>query len=272
MKDMRVLVLGAGGMIGSVLVKEFGFQGTTHAENSWSPQVLPNIDITDRNALHRALAWAKPEAVINCVGIVKSECDKHVSSRVTAVNGSAPHMLAELTAPLGCRVIHISTDCVFDGTRGPRTEDDIPDANDLYGQSKIAGELLDYPHCVTLRTSFIGRDYVHQRGLLEWLLDQKEEAVGYTHAMWSGFSTHELARVIGSVLLNTNLRGLYNVAGPLISKADLLQDLIDAYGLTCRVKRVDEPHIDRSLDGSRFSRATGYTPIDWPTMAKELAA
>lgn len=269
---MRILVLGAEGMLGSVLMRWTESYGTTRRHSN-NPHILAGIDITRFDDLRRAFDWCAPEVVINCAGIVKSECDQNRPERVIATNSIAPHVIAALTAPLGCRVIHVSTDCVFDGTVGNRTENDPTDAADLYGQTKAAGELIGYDHCVTLRTSFIGRDPVHKRGLLEWLLEGKGKdawAVGYTNAMWSGLSTHELARVIRVVANERSLKGLYHVAGPLISKADLLQILIDAYELPCRLQLENEPRIDRSLDGSKFAAATGYTSPGWVEMALGL--
>jgi dTDP-4-dehydrorhamnose reductase len=271
---VSVLVLGAEGMLGSVLMRWPETYGTTRRHTN-NPHILAGIDITRFDDLRRALDWCAPEVVINCAGIVKSECGQHRPELVIATNSVAPHILAALTAPLGCRVIHVSTDCVFDGTRGARKESDPTDATDLYGQTKAAGELVGYDHCVTLRTSFIGRDPVHKRGLLEWLLEGKGRdawAVGYTNAMWSGLSTHELARAIRVSVDDKNLKGgLYHVVGPLISKADLLQMLIDAYNLPCRLRLEGEPHIDRSLYGSKFTQATGYCAPSWATMAEELA-
>jgi dTDP-4-dehydrorhamnose reductase len=269
---VRILVLGAEGMLGSVLMRWPDAYGTTRRHSN-NPHILAGIDITRFDDLIRALDWCAPEVVINCAGIVKSECDQNRPERVIATNSVAPHVLATLTAPLGCRVIHVSTDCVFDGTRGARKESDPTDATDLYGQTKAAGELVEYNHCVTLRTSFIGIDLVRKRGLLEWLLAGEGKAVGYTNAMWSGLSTHELARAIRVAVDDKNLKGgLYHVAGPLISKADLLQVLIEAYKLPCRLQLEDEPRIDRSLYGSKFTQATGYCAPSWATMAEELAA
>ena len=267
---MKTLVFGAEGMLGSVLMRNPEAYGTTRRDQSDSPSIIPGIDISLRSDLRRAIEWAQPKVVINCAGIVKSECDSHPTARVFRVNGEGPHLIADLASEFECRFIHLSTDCVFDGVRGLHTEADTPNATDIYGRSKIVGEVLDRNDCVTLRTSFIGRDQRHGRGLLEWLF-KEDKPVGYERAIWSGFSTYELARIIGAAVANTSLRGLYNVAGPVISKADLLQILIDAYGLKCRVRREREPYIDRSLDGRKFNDATGYEAPSWSAMAGELA-
>lgn len=272
---MKMLILGAQGIIGSALMRAFpNAMGTTHRTKTleFGERTFLQIDITRPGSLRNAFDWAKPDVVINCVGIVKSECSKYSNYEVRLVNSIAPHTIAEQATSAKCRVIHLSTDCVFDGTRGNRVETDVPDAADLYGCSKVEGELVGRDHCVTLRTSFIGRDKSNKRGLLEWVLSQTNEMVGFSRMMWSGLSTHALARVIGKVAEDTTLTGLYHVAGPVISKADLLETLIDAYALPSRVHRMDEPKIDRTLDGSKFNQATGYTAPDWRAMAYELAA
>ncbi len=271
---MRALVLGAGGMLGSAILRAFpGLSGTTNGPLSTSDRVMPDVDVTDLDAVRRSIEWAHADAVVNCVGVVKSECEAAGHDRVRAVNAEFPHELAALTAARGIRVVHVSTDCVFDGSRGNRTESDAPDATDLYGRSKAAGEILDRDHCVTLRTSFVGRDRLRARGLVEWLLAQPPgEVTGYERAMWSGLSADELARVVGSVVLpNAGLRGLHHVSGPAITKADLLRLLVRAYGVPLTVKGLTEPVLDRSLDGSAFRDATGYTPPTWHEMAEEMA-
>lgn len=275
-KDM--LVLGAEGIAGSAILRAFPKAvGTTRSRlPSTAGRILDNIDVTRPRDLREAIAFVRPRTIVNCVGIVKSECDKYHPDVVRAVNGETPHVLAQLarltwSADLPCRVIHLSTDCVFDGSRGGRTESDSPDATDLYGRTKAAGELVGDPHCVTLRTSFIGHDPIHRRGLLAWLLDGTDPIDGYTEMWWSGLSAPELARVVGRVAADPSLRGLYQVAGPVISKADLLTTLLDAFGRKRVVRRVEQPRIDRTMNGDRFERITNYKPPAWTEMAKELA-
>ncbi len=121
------------------------------------------------------------------------------------------------------RLLHISTDCVFSGERGNYSELDKPDAEDLYGRSKLLGE-VSYPHAVTLRTSIIGHELNSRHGLLEWFLSQNGRVTGYSRAVFSGLPTCELARVVREyVVPNNDLNGIYHVAAEPISKYDLLQ-------------------------------------------------
>lgn len=264
----KVLVLGGQGMLGSALMNYFG-QAACGTSQQVAPGLIGSVDISKAADIERALAEARPEVVINCAGIVKSECGRQTEDRVRAVNTNAPHTIATITRHCGIRFVHISTDCVFSGRRGMYREDAVLDPEDLYGQSKAAGEVVDYD-CLTIRTSFIGYDARRRRGLLEWLLAQNGGVPGHDRVLWSGLSAMELARAI-SLAIAKNLQGLYHVAGPVITKADLLEILIQQLGLRPSfVEHVDLPVLDRTLDGTKFRKATGYEPPSWVDMAKEL--
>ncbi len=272
---MRVLVFGSEGMLGAALAAHLGsvgiaVLGTTLSERG-QVGVIPCVDIARPGDIERAFEEADADVAVNCAGIVKSECPSRDPDQVAAVNARAPHSMAEIARRRGARLVHISTDCVFSGRQGSYCEDDPTDAEDLYGQTKAAGEILDREDWLTVRTSFIGRDPRRRRGLLEWLLAQGDGAVpGFTRALWSGPSAPELARAIALALATPALSGLYHVVGPPVSKADLLEVLVREMGLGCQVLREDGPPLDRTLDGSRFAAATGYASPGWAQMAREL--
>jgi hypothetical protein len=110
------------------------------------------------------------------------------------VNAQLPHRLSLICRTADARMIHISTDCVFDGLKGNYAENDHSNATDLYGRSKYLGEVT-YPHCITLRTSIIGHELKGKLGLIEWFLAQNEKVRGYTNAIYTGFPTIELAHI-----------------------------------------------------------------------------
>lgn len=271
---MSILILGAEGMLGSALMASLPTAlGTTRRpwELETSGRTMTGVDITHDNDLKRAFDWANPKTVINCAGVVKSECARHDSVGVTSINARAPRAIAEIARTRGARFVQVSTDCVFSGRHGNYRESDPTDAEDLYGQSKAAGEVIDRQDCLTIRTSFIGRDPRRRRGLLEWLLAHEGGVVqGFTRAAWSGLSAPELARAIVLAIETPHLSGLYHVSGAPISKADLLKVLVRELGLRCRVDLVDGDPVDRTLNGSRFVDATGYAPPGWVEMAREL--
>lgn len=273
---MRVLIFGAEGMLGAAMMAHLvrigaDVHGTTLSGRGSADAVL-GVDVVRPVDVDRAFERVSPDVAVNCAGIVKSECSQHDPDRVLAVNGRAPHAMAESARSHGARFVQVSTDCVFSGRRGSYRETDPTDAEDLYGQSKVAGEITDRPDCLTIRTSFIGRDPRRRRGLLEWLLAAQEGSVvpGFVRALWSGLSAPELARAITLAFNTPDLSGLYQVVGPTVSKAELLEVLVREIGLGCRVDRVDGEAIDRTLDGSRFTAATGYAPPAWIEMAKGL--
>ncbi len=181
-----------------------------------------------------------------------------------------PHQLARLCDLSGSRLIHISTDCVFSGAKGNYKESDFPDANDLYGRSKLLGE-VNYHHSVTLRTSIIGHALGSQHGLIDWFLSQQAHVKGYTQAIFSGLPTNELARVVRDfVIPNPSLKGTYHVAAAAISKYELL-DLVNVeYEKNLQIEADGELKIDRSLDASLFRAATGYLAPSWPDLIAQM--
>jgi dTDP-4-dehydrorhamnose reductase len=167
-------------------------------------------------------------------------------------------------------LIHVSTDCVFSGSRGNYRESDTSDATDLYGKSKFIGE-VSYPHTITLRTSIIGHELTGNHSLIGWFLAQSGPVKGYTKAIFSGLPTVELARVVRDhVLPNRDLSGLYHVAAEPIDKFDLLNIVAKAYGKDIAIEPDDRVSIDRSLNAERFRAATGYVAPAWPDLIARM--
>jgi len=182
------------------------------------------------------------------------------------INTLFPHRLARLCETVEARLIHISTDCVFNGQKGGYTEEDPTDAQDLYGLSKYLGE-VNYPHSVTLRTSIIGHELRSANGLIGWFLEQEGECRGFTRAIFSGLPTVVLARVVRDLVIpDAKLHGLYHVAAEPISKFDLLQLVADVYDKSIEIIPDDTLVIDRSLAADRFHEATAYVPPQWPEL------
>jgi dTDP-4-dehydrorhamnose reductase len=172
----------------------------------------------------------------------------------------------------GIRLIHISTDCVFSGRKGNYTEDDVPDAEDLYGRTKLIGEVA-YAHTLTLRTSLIGRELRTRYGLTEWFLRQEKTIKGYVNAIFSGFTTQAFARaLLDHVIPNPSLAGVYHISNEPISKYDLLMLMNKAFGRAIEIQPDGDVKCDRSLDSSRFRAQSTFAPISWSTMIEEMAA
>ncbi|MGQ9682053.1 MAG: dTDP-4-dehydrorhamnose reductase family protein [Anaerolineae bacterium] len=281
---MRVLILGASGMLGhkcwQVCKTRFETWGTvrgnagTYAHHHLfsSGRLLGGVDATDLRRVVQAVQETRPAVVINCIGIVKQLPEASDPVACLTVNALFPHQLARLCAVAGARLIHISTDCVFSGRRGAYQEADSADAEDLYGRSKLLGEVCG-EGTVTLRTSIVGRELRGRVGLVEWFLSQRGCKVqGYRQAIFSGLTTIELAEVVADVIdKHSSLQGLYHVSADPISKHQLLVLLREAFSLPIEVQETDGPWIDRSLDSTRFRTATGFAPRCWPKMIERLA-
>lgn len=228
------------------------------------------IDVRCLNLLLEVMSDFQPDAVINAVGIVKQRATAKESIPSIEINALLPHRLSLICKVMGARLVHLSTDCVFSGKKGNYKESDQSDADDLYGKTKFLGELHDI-NCLTLRTSIIGREITRKKSLLEWFLSQSGRVKGFKNAIYSGFTTLEMSRIIEMMLVDhPDACGVYQVSSAPISKYDLLVlireklghkiDIIEDYDFVC----------DRSLDSSRFQNDFRYIPPSWNSMIEEL--
>ena len=228
------------------------------------------VDVVRTEDLVNVLADFRPQAVVNAVGIVKQQSASKESIPSIEINALFPHRLAMLCKVVGSRLIHMSTDCVFSGRQGNYQESDLSDAEDLYGKSKYLGEVHE-PHCITLRTSIIGTELTRRKSLVEWFLSQQGPVKGYRKAMFSGFTTIEMARIIERLLVqHPHASGLYHVSSAPISKFELLAKIKEKLGLPVQIVPDESLGIDRSLDSSRFRKEFGYMPPAWDGMLDEL--
>ncbi|HBG06067.1 MAG: NAD(P)-dependent oxidoreductase [Geobacteraceae bacterium GWC2_58_44] len=284
MKRLKILILGATGMLGHTLLNRLSQRGTLEVHGtarsreglaSWfAPQLQERIhsgvDADNFDSILRVLGEVRPDVVVNCIGIIKQlpiAKDPVVS---IGINALFPHRLALACKAAGARLIHISTDCVFKGDKGNYSESDQSDAEDLYGRSKFLGEVAE-PHCVTLRTSIIGHELKGGYGLIDWFLAQQGTVKGFTKAIYTGFPTAEMVRIIADyVIPNADLHGLYQVASAPITKYDLLNLVAERYGKRIGIEPQSEFCCDRSLDGSRFRAATGYSAPGWQEMVDAM--
>lgn len=282
-RKAHVLVLGATGMLGSTLFRTFSKDssfvtfGTLREEGDsrhfpieLRDAIIPKVYLEGEASLLRALSIAKPDVVINCIGIIKQLPAANDNLESLAINSTLPHRLAKYCDAIGARLIHFSTDCVFSGRQGLYKEDDFPDAYDLYGRTKFLGE-VSYENSTTIRTSIIGHELSRSKSLIDWFLSQSGEVKGFTKAVFSGLPTIEVARVIKQyVIPNTKLRGLYHLSVDPISKYDLLHLVASTYGKKIHIIADDKVIIDRSLNSDRFRAATGFKPKPWPELIKDM--
>lgn len=282
---MRILILGGDGMLGHQLLRHFSGQHDVRVTLRLNREAYEvyrlfdpgstfyGVDARGTDALLPLITEFRPEVVVNAIGIVKqrSEAKEVIPSLV--INSLLPHQLAIMCRDIGARLIHFSTDCIFSGRKGNYCETDFPDADDLYGRTKLLGEVSE-PHCITLRTSMIGPELSRKTGLLEWFLLQRGKAVkGFTKAIFSGFPTSELAHIVELVLTKAPaIHGVYHVAADPISKYELLTLIRDRLRLPITIERDVTFDCDRSLDAGRFRKDTGYCSPSWDAMIDDMVS
>lgn len=279
---MRILILGGDGMLGHQLLKSLAPRHQVRVTlrqdlESYSSYQLfdkdnayAGIDVRAFERLAEVVADFRPEAIINAVGIVKQRSTAKESIPSLEINSLLPHRLSVLCKAVGARLIHLSTDCIFSGKKGNYQETDPSDAEDLYGKTKFLGETQD-SHCLTLRTSIIGRELSRHKSLLEWFLGQTGTIKGFTKAIYNGFTTLEMSRILENMLVNhPEASGVYQVSSEPINKYDLLLLFREKLGHIVEIVPDDKFFCDRSLDSTRFRVEFAYTPPTWDAMIEEL--
>ena len=276
---MRVLILGATGMLGSATLRvlmernDWSVYGSIRSEiskelfpNNLRQRLITVGDLTQLEQLKAVLKKVQPQVVVNCIS--PREIRRQESFELFSVLSLLPRRLEYLCGQLNARLIHISSDGVFSGKAGSYTEANLPDATDPYGISKLLGE-VHAPHTITIRSSIIGHELSVKTGLLEWFLEQEGECRCFTRAIFSGLPTVVLAAVIRDVVIPMpELHGIYHVSSDPISKFDLLRIVAKEYGKTISMVADDTVVIDRSLISDRFREITQYEPPSWPELVK----
>tara|TARA_A100000164_G_scaffold382143_1_gene438953 strand:- start:5733 stop:6602 length:870 start_codon:yes stop_codon:yes gene_type:complete len=278
---MKVIIFGAGGMLGNTLIKTlsqdkaYEVYGTLRKDINFfdknnSIRIFKNISCERINEWREILMQIKPDIIINCIGIVKQLKEANDPQLSIFTNSLFPHQLHNVCREINSKLIHISTDCVFSGKKGLYSENDKPDSSDLYGLSKLLGE-INSKNSLTIRTSIIGHSINSNHGLIDWFLKQNFKIKGYRKAIFSGLTTLELSNVILKyVLTNNTLNGIVHISNVPISKFDLLNLVSRIYKKSIIISPDDNLIIDRSLNSKTFIEKTGYIPPSWETMIEEM--
>jgi len=270
---MRILILGATGMLGHKLVQEFSKTDKVVTTVRTLKPYFTGIEIIPFNAKEApefkyVLDMAYPDVVINCIGVIKQLGGAKDPLACIPINSLMPHQINKVCQENGVKFVHVSTDCVFSGRLDrPYTEEDIPDPVDLYGRTKLIGE-----SGLTLRSSIIGRELKGTTGLIEWFLSQKGKTIkGFSKALYTGFTTIEFAKVIRAALVANLDHGVYQASSNPISKFDLLNLAKEKFGIDVTIENDDKFECNRCLDSSRFRRLTSYSPPTWDNMLSEMS-
>jgi len=281
---VRILILGGNGMLGHQLllslkrrhdvkvtlrrdISDYSDYGLFTLDNAYA-----GIDVRSSERLSEIFTDFHPDTVINAIGVIKQRKGAKACIPNLEINALLPHRLSMMCKKEGARLVHMSTDCIFSGNKGNYNENDISDADDLYGRSKYLGEVKD-KHCVTLRTSIIGLELSYKNSLIEWFLSKKGKIKGFHKAIYTGLTTMEMARVIEFILVeHKKLFGVYHVASDPIDKYNLLSKLSEILQRNNLTIELDNTFVcDRSLNAERFNKTTGYAAPTWDDMLQELA-
>ena len=218
---MKILILGITGMLGSCLYryfineKDFKIVGSLRNKEKKqlfnednNAQIITFNEYTNFEKLEEFLSYINPDYVINCLGVIKQKMSFSSPENSIFINSYLPHLLDKISQKYNFKIIHFSTDCVFDGNQGSYKETDVPLPKDFYGLSKLLGE-LNSENSLTLRTSIIGHEISSSLSLVEWFLSSKNSVKGYTRAIYSGFPTVEIGRIINKYIIpNTSMHGI----------------------------------------------------------------
>jgi dTDP-4-dehydrorhamnose reductase len=276
---MDILILGASGMLGHQLWLHLGeyhqVTGTLRSSNAKlrtfqneRRTLIEGVHSTDEDGLKDLLMSGNFDVVINCIGVIKQLDEVKNAVGTIFSNSLFPHIVAKWAK--NAKVIQVSTDCVFSGTKGNYSETDVPDAGDLYGRSKLLGE-IDYAPHLTLRTSIVGHELQNSVSLIDWFLSQQGTIKGYTKAIYSGLTTLELAKQINHILENhLELSGIWQIASDPIDKYALLKKTADVYQKQIEIEAYDGYSSDKSLSYAKLQRAIGYVPRSWDQMLVDL--
>jgi dTDP-4-dehydrorhamnose reductase len=277
---MRILILGGTGMIGHGLWSELSrtneVWATMRGEASRLPEIpyinrrniIENQSIDDLVTLRKRIHELKPGVVINCIGITKHMKESENAILTIKTNALFPYDLSILCRECQASMIQISTDCVFDGKKGNYSENDSPNAKDLYGRTKAISEIANESHVLTVRTSTIGFELFQPTNLLGWFISQNgKKAKGFKDAIYSGVTTRYLAHILDRFVLSRDfIPGLFNISGPVIDKYSLLKLIKKQLNLNIEIEPETITRIDRSLDSARFRELTGFYPASWEEM------
>jgi len=280
---VKILVLGVAGMLGhkvyQMLAPAFDVTGTIKGDYSnisrfgffRESDIIPNVNAVSISVIEAIIERTTPDVVINCIGIVKSVSEAQDRLPNIWINSLFPHQLYEICTREKIRLIHISTDCVFSGRKGNYQENDVPDAEDIYGKTKYLGE-VGGEGVLTIRTSLIGRELSTTNNLVEWFLSNQGGKVnGFTNAIFSGFPTLHFAQIMANIIAKQNLSGVYHISSEPISKFKLLTLIRDRIGLDIEIEEYPDFYCDRSLDSTLYRNKTGFEPLSWEEMVDEFA-
>ena len=282
---MKVLVLGATGMLGhqvyltlrsaGLAVKAAGrrpFSQFKHFNIFKKADFIENVDLTNSDKYLETLNNESPDVIVNCAGATTRKLNQFNTSEIVLLNSVLPHRLSEWCEANDAKLIHISTDCVFEGEHAPYTEMSPTEAQDTYGMSKALGEVKKSGSALTLRTSIIGPELEGKTELFEWILSQRNQQInGYKNVIYSGVTTIYLSEIISKLVTsNSNLFGLVQVSSKPISKFDLIEMINQIYDLNIDLIPNFDITSNKTLSREFFLSQTGLKSPSWSEQINQM--
>jgi len=266
-KNMKIYVLGASGMLGKYV--------STYLKTNGFNVVDINRDKLDASSIRQVELQAKlfhlgvksDDVIINCMGTIKPRIDALGDLNGILVNSVFPRILANTAKEIGAHLIHPTTDCVYSGLKGSYSEDDKYDVNDVYGMSKAMGEPSN---CTVIRTSIIGEEVGQGRSLVEWIKSNANQTVnGFTNHIWNGITCLQFAKICEQLIItNDYWVGIKHLHSNVLNKQELVETISNVYGLNITVEPKETPvKCDRSM-------STKYTEnlakFNIPTLEEQI--
>ena len=262
---MKITVFGSKGMAGHMVVAYLQQQGheVTALDRS-------HVDVENPKEVHAVLRGVDADFVVNCVGLlVKDSNDR--PDRAALINAWFPHALEQHFKDTATRVIHLSTDCVFDGAKGDYVETDVHTETNSYGRSKSLGEINNAKD-ITFRMSIIGPELKAGTGLLDWVRKNPDtNLTGWNNAWWNGITTLQLAKCINQYINNPVVTGVYHLVNNRIriTKYDLLVLIDQIYGLDKTIASAEgSKPVNKILVDTK--QMMDWAIVDYTTQLEEL--
>ena len=266
MKNIKIAVLGSTGMLGRYVHTYFGSKGHKIFTFSRGYMNANLLNETDLRVIFKAVGISDGDVVINCIGTIKPRVDELGTLNAIMVNAAFPHILENAISPLGVRLIHPTTDCVFTGDSGAYDENSLPLVTDVYGRTKSLGEPTN---STVIRTSIIGEEIGQGRSLVEWIKSNKDKEVnGFTNHIWNGITCLQFAKVCDQIIeKDFYWKGVRHMYSPTpVTKSGLVQMVSDAYGLNIKVNPIEAAvKCDRTL-----STIKDKLDIDIPELIQQI--
>lgn len=248
---MKILVFGSNGMLGNYILSYLNKNNLTAIGITRNDYDLKNLTEESLNKFLLDKNIDENFVLINSAGVIPQASKNYqlTDKDYFKINSIFPIILSKLCNKYKCKMIHVTTDCVFSGEKGNYIETDEHDASDSYGVSKSLGELCN---CTIIRTSIIGEEKLNKRSLLEWVKSNANKEInGYVNHYWNGVTCLQLSKIIHCIISeNLYWTGVRHIFSPeTVNKYELTSMINDIYKFNITIKKFNtEKKIDKSIN------------------------